>query len=38
MWVFDLLFVFYFAIQYNKNIHSEDQGHMIEHTDLNTET
>ncbi len=27
-----------FATQFNKNIHSEGQGHMTEHTDPNTET
>ncbi len=38
MWV--LIFCILFTTKYNQNIslHSEGQGHMIEHTDLNTET
>ncbi len=37
MWVL-IIICSLFTIQYNKNIQSEGQGHMIEHTDLNTET
>ncbi len=43
MWVSDYLYIIFciicilFTIQY-ENIQSEGQGHMIEHTDLNTDT
>ncbi len=41
------MFLFYFWLAFDyyfinytvyKNVHSEGQGHVIEHTDLNTET
>ncbi len=44
MWVSDYLCIIFiiicilFTTQYNENIQSEGQGHMIEHTDLNTDT
>ncbi len=32
-----LIICILFTTQYNQNIQSEGQGHVIEHTDLNTE-
>ncbi len=31
-----LIICILFTTQYNQNIHSEGQRHIIEHTDLNT--
>ncbi len=33
-----LIICILFTTQYNQNIQREGQGHLIEHTDLNTET
>ncbi len=37
MWGFDC-YLYFIYNTVNKNIHSESQVHMIEHTDLNTKT